>query len=99
MVLRADFTSGNDTFSLYIDPGSTEPAAADAVNSEINVGMINGIEIAGSGAFNFDELRIGATYASVVPEPSSLAIVSVCLCAGAACLVIGKKRATVCAID
>ena len=43
--------------------------------------MINGIEIAGSGAFNFDELRIGATYASVVPEPSSLAIVSVCLCA------------------
>ena len=35
MVLRADFTSGNDTFSLYIDPGSTEPAAADAVNSEI----------------------------------------------------------------
>jgi hypothetical protein len=75
MVVRADFTAVNDTFTLYINPlSTTEPATPSAVLGGFSVGTVTGLQVSGPGAFNFDELRVGTTFASVVPEPSSIAM-------------------------
>jgi len=74
IVLKIDFnTSGaNDTVSLWLDPtaGTNAPAgAANLVWSAYDVGTITGIgfNIQGGGfADQFDELRTGSTYGSVV---------------------------------
>ena len=73
MVCRIDFaTSGSDTFSLFIDPPSTtQPATPDAVKGGVNFGQMSALDITGPGAFSIDELRVGTTFASVVPEPSA----------------------------
>jgi hypothetical protein len=75
MVVRADFTAGNDTFKLYINPPSTtEPATPDAMLNSFTIGSVTALQVSGPGAFNFDELRVGTTFASVVPEPASIAM-------------------------
>ena len=73
-----DFTSGDDTFSLYVNPtpGDPQPAAADATLT-FDLGSQNGLALnTGNGAqVSFDEIRIGETFADVtplVPEPASL---------------------------
>jgi hypothetical protein len=78
LVLRADFdVSGTlDSFKLYVNPvpGAEEPALADAVKVDSDVGTVTTIRIDGGGAFCIDEIRLGSTYADVtpVPEPSIL---------------------------
>ncbi len=77
MVLCADFTGGDDTFTLYVDPpgNGIEPTTPSAVKSDLDLGSINDIFIGGPGAFRVDELRVGSTYQSVttqaVPEPAT----------------------------
>ena len=80
-VLRIDFTAGVDTFRLYLNPqpGAPEPAVPATSQINIDVGTINRVELDGPGAYTFDELRIGTTYADVtaVPEPSTLLLLAV----------------------
>ena len=73
MVLRADFATGNDTFKLYINPSNAaEPASAAATLSSIDLGAsLSTIQINGSLGFSVDELKIGSSYADVVPESST----------------------------
>ena len=70
MVLRADFVSGSgDTFKLYINPSnSAEPGVADATKSAYDVGTVSTIQFNGNLGFSIDELKIGSSYADVVPE-------------------------------
>jgi len=81
MVLRADFQTGTDTFRLHVDPmpGEPEPALPDAVKSDTDVGTVDGIGTFSSGAFSFDEIRVGQSYSDVVfvPEPSTLEMLAV----------------------
>jgi hypothetical protein len=75
MVVRADFTAVNDTFTLYINPPTTaEPTTPNAVLGGYSVGTVTALQVSGPGAFNFDEIRVGTTFASVVPEPASIAM-------------------------
>lgn len=82
LVLRADYLNpGVDTFKLYINPtGQTEPGSPNATMS-YDIGTQNGL---GLNVFNgakasFDEIRIGTTWADVVPglvpEPTTFALV------------------------
>jgi hypothetical protein len=78
LVLKAQFTSGNDQFTLYVNPvpGAPEPATSIAKNNS-NVGTVSGLTIYSTGAFSVDEFRLGDTFADVtpVPEPASAVIV------------------------
>jgi len=75
LVLRADFTAGNDTLTLYVNPtpGLAAPDSAHvAVKSDLDLGTFNTIEIAtgrpvSANDAGFDELRIGTTFADVAP--------------------------------
>ena len=79
-VLKIDFnTSGaNDTVSLWIDPpaGTNDPGRiADMTYSSFNVGTISGVGFnlqGGANADEFDEVRIGSTYGSVVAAASGV---------------------------
>ena len=52
LVVRADFTAGNDTFTLYVDPSrnAPEPHSGD-VKNDSDVGQLSGITIYSTGAF------------------------------------------------
>lgn len=69
LVLKAQFLSGNDTFTLYANPkpGDSEPSSG-AVKSDVDLGAVSRIGIYSSGAFTVDEIRIGTTYDDVVPK-------------------------------
>jgi hypothetical protein len=90
-VLRVDFTAGVDTLRLYVNPqpGAGEPAVASTSQNNIDIGTINHIELDGPGAYTFDELRIGTTYADVVPVPEPSAS---CLAAVAVFSMLCRKR-------
>jgi hypothetical protein len=47
MVVRADFTAGNDTFRLYINPPTNgiEPSIANASKTDLDVGTVTTIDI------------------------------------------------------
>jgi T5SS/PEP-CTERM-associated repeat protein len=68
LVVRADFSDGNDQFTLYVNPtpGGAEPLSG-TIKNDSDVGTVRNIGILSSGAFSIDELRIGASYADVVP--------------------------------
>jgi hypothetical protein len=69
LVLRADFTTaGNDLFTLYVNPtpGAAEPTSGTLKN-DVNLGMINEIFLYATGAFSIDEIRVGDSFAEVVP--------------------------------
>ena len=69
LVLRADFTTGDDVFTLYINPtpGQAEPVGG-TIKNDFNFGMFNDIFLYATGAFSIDELRIGPHFADVVPS-------------------------------
>ncbi len=69
-VLETDFHPGNDTYKLYIDPATGQPQpATPAATLDFDLQTIPTIGFAGPGAFGFDELRIGTTWADVTPTP------------------------------
>jgi hypothetical protein len=81
LVVRFDFTAGNDTFRLYVNPtpGGIEPSAADAIKSDLNIASLVGVSISTGAAatWSVDEIRVGNTFADVVapvPEPGSLGL-------------------------
>jgi hypothetical protein len=76
LVLRGDYTSGSDTFRLYVNPtpGAAEPGSADATLT-YNIGTQNGLAISAGnlGAATFDEIRVGTNYADVTPAVAVVA--------------------------
>ncbi|HEX2477246.1 MAG TPA: PEP-CTERM sorting domain-containing protein [Lacipirellulaceae bacterium] len=85
LVLKAQFTAGNDAFTLYVNPtpGGPEPATGTVKNNS-NVGTVAGLTLYSTGAFSIDEFRLGETFADVtpaVPEPATwlLALVALTL--------------------
>ncbi|MGH7924527.1 MAG: hypothetical protein ACREQH_08055 [Candidatus Binatus sp.] len=69
LVVKAQFLSGNDTFTLYTNPTPSHPEpASGAEKSDLNLGTVSEIGIYSSGAFTADEIRIGTTYEDVVPK-------------------------------
>ncbi len=68
LVLRADFTTGNDLFTLYVNPtpGAAEPASG-TIKNDFDFGAINDIFLYATGAFSIDEVRTGSNFADVVP--------------------------------
>ncbi len=79
MVVRADFTAGNDTFTLYVNPQRGREPIGGTAKNDSDVGTITGTTIYSTGAFSIDELRLGTTYADVapVPEPSGLILLAI----------------------
>ena len=69
LVLRLEFNAGNDHISLYVNPalGAAEPAVADAVKTDLNLGTSVVPALTGPAAWSADELRVGDTFASVTP--------------------------------
>ena len=68
LVVKAEFLPGNDVFTLYTNPkpGGAEPASG-VTKADLNLGAVSRVGIYSSGAFAVDEVRIGTTYADVVP--------------------------------
>jgi hypothetical protein len=68
LVLKAQFLAGNDVFTLYVNPALNRPEpAGGVVKADLNLGTVSRIGIYSTGAFTVDEIRIGATFADVVP--------------------------------
>jgi hypothetical protein len=85
LVLRADFTAGNDSFRLYVNPvpGAPEPGAG-LVKNNSNVGTVAGVTLYSTGAFSIDEFRLGETFADVTPAVPEPATAWIALCAALA---------------
>lgn len=69
LVLKAQFQAGPDVFTLYVNPtpGQPEPGSS-VVKTDLDLGTVARIGIYSTGAFAIDEIRIGTTYADVVPK-------------------------------
>ena len=69
LVLKAQFLSGNDIFTLYANPapGDPEPAVG-VVKADLDLGVVSALGIYSTGAFAIDEIRIGTAYADVTPK-------------------------------
>lgn len=85
LVTRFDFTaSGSTEVSLYVDPtpGTAPTSAPQAMEDYTSAFVFNQVRFqsgpSNSAAYNFDELRIGGSYADVAPvaapEPSGLVV-------------------------
>ena len=68
LVIKAEFTDGNDKFTLYMNPtpGCPEPSQG-TVKEDIDGGMISELTLYSSGEFSMDEIRVGNTFADVTP--------------------------------
>jgi hypothetical protein len=87
LVVEANFNinpSLPDTFTLFVDPtpGAPQPEST-LVKQDLNLTTINEIAIRSGGAFDIDEIRIGTTFADVVPvpEPSCMVLFGIGLAA------------------
>jgi hypothetical protein len=65
IVVKAQLLSGNDAFTLYVNPGQSEPASG-AIKTDLDIGSLSGVGIYSYGApFCVDEIRVGTTYKDV----------------------------------
>ena len=73
LVVKADFLSGADVFTLYVNPALSdlEPLTGITKN-DADSGLITGITIYSTGAFALDEIRIGTTWADVIGVQQSV---------------------------
>jgi hypothetical protein len=81
-VMKFNFgLADNDSISVYADPNlAAEPALPTGTISKTNLSfdrLGTSIFSGHDNAFTADEIRIGTSYASVVPEPSCLALLAV----------------------
>ena len=69
LVLKAEFRTGADLFTLYVNPtpGGAEPSTGGTVLSSLDLGIVTGLAIYSTGAFSIDEIRVGPTFADVTP--------------------------------
>jgi len=89
LVLKAEFAASGDTYTLYANPrlGGQEPLSG-ATRQGFEIGTISNLVIYSTGAFSIDEIRVGTTYADVVPEPSAMVL----LATGTAALLAWPRR-------
>lgn len=68
-VLRIDFTEGVDSTYLYVNPlpGAPEPPSPSGELINLNVNSLARVSLTGPGASSYDAIRIGTTWADVVP--------------------------------
>lgn len=96
LVLKATLTAGPDLFELFVNPipGSSEAANTVAARflpaAGLDVGSLIYIAINNAGNWTTDEIRIGATFESVIPAPAP-GVLSL-LVAGLAALSIRRRR-------
>ena len=67
LVVKAQFLAGNDVLTLHVDPRPGPEPAGGAVKGDLDLGTVSKIGIYSTGDFSVDEIRIGTTYADVVP--------------------------------
>jgi hypothetical protein len=69
LVVKAEFLSGSDVFTLYTNPkpGDPEPSTGSQ-KSDLDLGTVSKIGIYSTGAFTVDEIRMGTAYGDVVPK-------------------------------
>jgi hypothetical protein len=68
LVVKAQFLAGIDVFTLYTNPRPRRPEPSQGlVKSDLDLGVVSAIGIYSTGAFTIDEIRIGTTYADVLP--------------------------------
>jgi len=74
LVAKFEFENGNDRVSFYVNPqpGTPEPTQPDAVRFDRDLGTIRTLALQFSDAASIDELRIGTSWASVVPDTTQL---------------------------
>ena len=80
LVYRIDFGAASEHVRLYVNPSdSTEPAAASAdVPSKSNFTWDSiRLQAGGGTTADWDEVRIGTTYADVVPEPATAGLLAI----------------------
>jgi hypothetical protein len=93
VLIRLDVnTAGNDTISVWVDPNSVENLGAANViinNQNVSDSLVpftqSRYQSPGqSGAVFFDEIRLATTFGSItaIPEPSSIAFVSIAIAFG-----------------
>lgn len=74
VAIRRNTPSAGLTYRLYVDPavGQPEPANADATFGMVMLNALPGaLTLTNSTGFTTDELRVGTTWASVLPQPIS----------------------------
>ena len=67
LVVNAQFMPGPDVFTLYTNPAAGRPTVSNVVKTDLDLGVVSRIGIYSTGAFTIDEIRIGTTFADVVP--------------------------------
>jgi hypothetical protein len=68
LVVKVQLSGGNDVLTLYVDPPVKGPEpASGAVKNDVDLGSLSALGIYSGGAFAIDEIRVGSTYADVVP--------------------------------
>jgi hypothetical protein len=68
LVVRATFKDGPDQFDLWVNPVPGQPLPApDATKTDLDVGTFTSVNIGASTRCEFDEMRVGTSYASVSP--------------------------------
>jgi len=94
LVYKIQFTSANNaTMSLFVNPDLSmgEPGTADATGPRVNTTAVSTwdtIRFQSNNDASIDEIRIGTTWADVVPEPSSAMLGLL----GSSLLLIRKRR-------
>ena len=75
LILKAVFGAGSasDSFSLFYNPGVGSLEGAAGATRSFDVGTVTALSIAGNLAFSVDEIKVGSSYADVVPEPGTWA--------------------------
>jgi len=83
LVVKIQFLPGNDLVTLYVDPTPGQPEPASGVTkSDLDLGMVSTIQISTglvTSGVTIDEIRVGTTFADVVPAVSFPASILNCL--------------------
>lgn len=74
-------TAGADSITAWLNPASMPTTGGVTVNGNITTGASLNMGIRGGGNWQgtFDELRLGTTYADVIPEPATMGLLGLSL--------------------
>ncbi len=66
IVIRADFDGGQDTYTMYVNPGATEPAKG--ISRTYFDSGVPRLLIYTQGTFSLDEIRVTERYEDIAPK-------------------------------